>query len=313
MTKTATSVAFRTVDGITLRGKYYQPAKPSSPIIILTAGLTFLKEHFIDDFASYFQAAGFAALTYDHRNWGQSDGEPRHETNFHQQADDYSDAITFVETLAPEIDPQRICVWGAGHAGGVVMPVAALDSRVKAVVAMVPFISGEADAENFPPGYFDLALQERKARCESATVGDQKSLYVPAFTLPSPETGKFAPVRPDAIIGVPEATDFHDACIKRSNKAGSSWPNAVSLQTLWAISKWEPTIWIHRIAPKPFLYVAAEQDKFIPVARQRLAYEKAGSPKQWVSIDSEHLGTYSGAGFDENVPQQVAFLNKWLQ
>jgi uncharacterized protein len=306
-----TNVTFQTVDGTTLRGNYYKPPQPNAPAVILTAGLTFLKEHFIDDFAKHFQAAGFAALIYDHRGWGQSGGTPRHETDFFQQADDYSDAITYIQTLAPEVDPKRICVWGAGHAGGVVMPVAAFDSRVKAVVAMVPFISGEADAQNFPSGYLELALEERAKICGPDTA-ESKQLYVPAFTLPESEAGEFALVKADAVIGVPEATIFHDACIERSSRAGSSWPNAVSLQTLWHIQKWEPTSWIHRIAPRPFLYIVAEHDKFIPVARQRAAFEKAGSPKEWVNIDSEHLETYSGAGFDANIPQQIAFLKKWL-
>jgi cephalosporin-C deacetylase-like acetyl esterase len=93
-----------------------------------------LKEHFIDAFAIRFQAADFAALVYDYRNWGSSDGLSRDESNFFKQAKDYSDAIIFVRSLAPEIDPNRICVWGAGDSGGVVMPVGAFDLRVKAVV-----------------------------------------------------------------------------------------------------------------------------------------------------------------------------------
>lgn len=134
-------ISFTTFDGTTLRGYYYRVKKPNAPVVILTAGLSFLKEHFIDAFALEFQKADIAAIVYDHRNWGSSDGLPRNHANLFQEVEDYSDAITYAASLAPEIDPNRICIWGAGHAGGVVMPAAAYDKRAKAVVTMVPFVS----------------------------------------------------------------------------------------------------------------------------------------------------------------------------
>jgi cephalosporin-C deacetylase-like acetyl esterase len=134
-------ISFSAFDGTTLRGYYYRVKQQNAPVVILTAGLSFLKEHFIDTFAIKFQEAGIAAIVYDHRNWGSSDGLPRHHANLFQEVEDYSDAIAYAASLAPDIDPKRIAIWGAGHAGGVVMPVAAYDQRVKAVVTMVPFVS----------------------------------------------------------------------------------------------------------------------------------------------------------------------------
>jgi uncharacterized protein len=142
MAGSSEKISFQTFDGTTLRGYYYKAPQQHAPVVILTAGLSFLKEHFIDAFAVEFQKAGIAAIAYDHRNWGSSDGVPRNHTSLRQQVEDYGDAISYVESLAPAIDPKRICVWGAGHAGGVVMPVAGYDKRVKAMVTMVPFVSG---------------------------------------------------------------------------------------------------------------------------------------------------------------------------
>lgn len=312
MAKSHVSIEFKTADGVTLRGNYYTSPKPNAPVVILTAGLSFLKEHFIDAFAERFQAAGIAALAYDHRNWGSSDGKPRHETNFFQQADDYSDAITFVQSLAPEIDPNRVCVWGAGHAGGVIMPVGAFDTRVKAVVAMVPFISGKADAQNFPSGYLAAALEERAARTVNPSERSRSPKYVPTFEGPVAEKGEFTVTDETAVIGGSAAKDFHDKCFQRSQSSGTPWPNAISLQTLWHMSKWEPTVWLQQVSPKPFLYVVAEYDKFIPVARQKAAFDKIGEPKQWISLNSEHLETYMDSTFEENVVKQVEWLKEWL-
>ena len=55
-----------------------------------------------DRYAEVFSNADYFVLLYDHRNFGQSDGEPRQEINEWIQARGYRDAITFVMSL-PEI------------------------------------------------------------------------------------------------------------------------------------------------------------------------------------------------------------------
>ena len=53
-----TRVTFRTVDGTTLRGNFFQAQGEGRPVIVMTQGLSLLKEHYIDDTAHRFQAAG---------------------------------------------------------------------------------------------------------------------------------------------------------------------------------------------------------------------------------------------------------------
>ena len=48
---------------------------------------------------------GYAVLAFDPRNWGSSGGEPRQHTNLYEQSDDVSDAVTFVCSQQPAIDP----------------------------------------------------------------------------------------------------------------------------------------------------------------------------------------------------------------
>lgn len=80
--------------------------------MILAAGLSFLKEHFIDAFAVRFQEAGIAAIVYDRRNWASCNGLLRNHANLFQEVEDYSDASAYATSLVPEIDPKRICIWG---------------------------------------------------------------------------------------------------------------------------------------------------------------------------------------------------------
>lgn len=109
-----TRVEFPAYDGIVLRGNLYRAERPA-PVVILTQGLALLKEHYLQNWAERFQEAGFNALTYDHRNFGHSDGQPRNEVNLQLQADDYSDAVTFALGL-DQIIP-KVFIWGIGHSG----------------------------------------------------------------------------------------------------------------------------------------------------------------------------------------------------
>ena len=99
-----TRVEFKTIDGVILRGDFFPAADTEAPCVVMTQGLSLLKEHYIHDHARRFVAAGVAALVYDHRGYGSSDGFPRHETNPLQQAEDYHDAVTAAMTL-PNVAP----------------------------------------------------------------------------------------------------------------------------------------------------------------------------------------------------------------
>lgn len=53
---------------------------------------------------------------------------------------DIQDAIIYAQSL-PEIDPNKIGVWGASYSGGHVLYLAATDSRIKAVIAETPLVN----------------------------------------------------------------------------------------------------------------------------------------------------------------------------
>lgn len=137
-------VEFKTSDRVTLRGWLYTPDGPSTnsklACLVMAHGWTALKEMDLDTFADYFtKKLPIACLVYDNRSFGASDakeGEPRHEIIPHLQQSDYSDAITYAQSL-PEINPAKIGIWGSSYSGGHVLYVGAVDRRVKAVLSQV--------------------------------------------------------------------------------------------------------------------------------------------------------------------------------
>lgn len=77
----------------------------TSPIVVMAHGLSGTRRDRLGPFAERFAAAGFAALLFDHRGFGDSGGEP---DLFHpqRQLDDWRAAIAFVRSL-PSIDPEH--------------------------------------------------------------------------------------------------------------------------------------------------------------------------------------------------------------
>jgi len=137
-------VEFKTCDGIILRGWLYTHSDQSlkAPCVILSHGFTAVKEMDLDLFAEYFtKSIPINALVYDNRCFGASDGLPRFEIIPSLQMSDIQDAVTFAQSL-PEVDPEKIAIWGSSYSGGHVLQVAAFDRRVKAVLAQAPMVSG---------------------------------------------------------------------------------------------------------------------------------------------------------------------------
>jgi hypothetical protein len=130
-------------EGVTLRGWLYRPtaAAAAAPVVVMAHGYNCIKELYLDRYAAAVAAAGHVVVAYDHRNFGDSDGEPRQELDPWLQIRDYRHAISYAQTL-DGVDPDRVGVWGTSLAGGHVLVVGAIDRRVACVVAQVPTISG---------------------------------------------------------------------------------------------------------------------------------------------------------------------------
>jgi alpha-beta hydrolase superfamily lysophospholipase len=89
---------------------------PSAPIVVMAHGLSGTRRDGLESFAESFAGAGFAALVFDHRGFGDSDGEPdRFDPT--AQLGDWRAAIAFARSLGG-IDPQRVATFGSSMGGG---------------------------------------------------------------------------------------------------------------------------------------------------------------------------------------------------
>jgi hypothetical protein len=106
-------------------------------------GLGAVREWRLDAFAERFAAQGWVVLVFDYRYLGASEGSPRQLLDIGDQLDDWRAALAYGRSL-PEVDPDRIALWGTSFGGGHVLRVAGEDHGVAAVVAQCPFTDGPA-------------------------------------------------------------------------------------------------------------------------------------------------------------------------
>jgi len=140
---TRSKVRFTADGNVELGAWLYLPESKASrnPAITMAHGYAAVKEHGLAKFAEAFADAGFIVLLHDHRTFGISGGEPRQDVDPWRQVADWRRAISYLESR-PEVDPDRIGLWGTSYAGGHALVLGATDRRIACVVAQVPTISG---------------------------------------------------------------------------------------------------------------------------------------------------------------------------
>lgn len=290
---------FKTSDDTILRGWYYLPHDQSTrgrvPAIVMAHGFGAIKEHLASRFAEVFAASGFAVLLYDHRGFGSSGGLPRHEIDPWQQIRDERDAITWLG-FQPEVDPDRIGIWGTSYSGGHALVIGAIDRRIKCVVAQVPTISGYQQSLRRVRPSDILAVrrnyeQDRRNRYR----GEEPALRAIVAQNPG-----------DACINVGD--DAREFYLRIEGSISSDiWNNYVTLRSTEMSSEYEPGIYISRIAPTPLLLIVADQDDVTPTDLALDAYRMALEPKRIEIIDGGHFSPYQ-----ENFEQASSAAKHWF-
>src|SRR5712672_1566582 len=186
MTIAKRDVTFKSGDTF-VAGWFFLPelatSKAPLPAVAMAHGVGAVKEMVLEPIARRFVEAGIAAVVFDYRSYGASGGEPRQRVLPRDQIEDYRSALTWL-SLQPEIDADKLAVWGTSFSGAHVIDVAAHDSRVKAVVSQVgPMDLAQITREVVGPKQFaglqQMAIQERNRH---ATEGGEH--YVPSAGRP---------------------------------------------------------------------------------------------------------------------------------
>ncbi|KAK4951609.1 hypothetical protein LTR10_010586 [Elasticomyces elasticus] len=293
-------ISFQTSDGLTLRGWFFSPTSSNGklPCLVMAHGFTALKEMDLDTFAEHFTSKlPISCLVYDNRNFGDSEGAPRHEIIPSLQQSDYSDAITYAQSLG-DVDAEKIGVWGSSYSGGHVLVVGAVDRRVKVVLSQVPLVNGWDNFNrlirpDFQPALNQTFQQDRLARMSGKEPGKIPVVHENPLEMSS---------MPSA-----DSYQFFSMWEKKSN-----WKNEVTIRSIELLRANDPAHGIHRISPTPLLMTVAQDDVLTPPDLALEAFSRAREPKQLHIIPGGHFDGYAGFNFERNAGRQTEFLKQTL-
>lgn len=122
--------------GITLAGDLYMPKNAEGKLSALAVASPYgaVKEQSGGLYAQTLAERGFVTLVFDPSFTGESGGHTRNISSPDINLDDFASAIDYLECLEV-VDKDRIGVLGVCGWGCYTFPLAAMDSRVKAVVS----------------------------------------------------------------------------------------------------------------------------------------------------------------------------------
>ena len=278
-------------EGAVLRGRLYRPVGVAgdAPAIVMAHGFSVLAA-WLDDFATDFAQAGFAVLAFDHRNFGESDGEPRYGFDTLLQIRGYRDAITFLETQTG-IDKHKITAWGESASSLVVQFIGVFDDRVRAVIAYTPVCGNSNTILDSSNEKFDW-LRENWSDLDLSTV-PARELAVRMCRLHEGEG-------PVIVEG--------DAAVSYTTRMRKKYPGDWSNQVFILQRKLEAQFNEARLPAKylkvPTLFVIATDDQqpVCELSTNRQCFDLIDAPKQLTEITGGHFGL----AYRETEPYRLA-------
>jgi dienelactone hydrolase len=254
-----------------IRAWLYRPEGDGPfPAIVAGHGFTGVKEGFLHhDYPGVFAKAGFMVLAFDYPCSGESGGPLRGELDPIAQQRAYRDAMTYL-CDRPDVDANRIGLWGTSYGGGHVLAVGAHDRRVRCIVSQVPTISGYENAlRRYTPDGF---VQKRKEWAQDRL--DRLNGKPPRMIKALADDNMFTRMPPECSVNL----DTH-----------------VTERTMEMYAEYEPAAFIERIAPTPLLMIIADEDTMTFTDQELAAFARAREPKSLLIVRGDHRVVYFDA------------------
>jgi alpha-beta hydrolase superfamily lysophospholipase len=276
------------VNGDACAAWLYSPVGASTevPTVVMAHGLSGTRRDRLGAFAERFAAAGFAALVFDHRGFGDSGGEPD-LFDPAMQLEDWRAAIALARSLTA-VDRARVVTFGSSMGGGNALAAAAEDPGVAAAISQVPFLDLVTQAHRSPP----LVT----ARMLAAAA---RGRHLPAVGQPHEA----------ALINAPGGEEGWRRVV--SIGEDSRWRNRVSAR--WLLGRpYRPV----RHAAKlhcPWLVCVGEADRVARPGPAIAAARRApkGELRTYPGVD--HFDVYDGPAHEALLADQLDFLRRHLR
>jgi len=260
--------------------------------IVLCHGYTGVKDLYLPDNARLLTEAGYVAMTFDYKGWGESEG-PRSRLVPHSRVSDVQAALTFLSTLH-EVDAERLGIYGTSYGGATVVWVGAIDPRVKCVVSVVGIGNGARWMRSVrrPDEWQDLLERSGKDRVKRALTGQSEMVE-----------------RGEILLADRQSAELAQAA-RRNNPAAVS---AIPLEYVDDTLGFNPEWVVDKIAPRPVLFITTDNDRLVPPEESQALYARAGEPKKLVVLKGYgHYEVYAEPAFREVMRATLAWYQEYL-
>lgn len=246
-----TQIEFKSA-GRLCRSRLFAPATKQSngAGIVLAHGLGGTMDSGLFDYGQAFADAGFHALAFDYRGFGESEGGPRQYISVPRQLEDWRAAIHHLRSH-DNVDADRIGLWGISFSGGHVIHLAHSDAKIRGVVAQVsqidPVLSAHVGNYHRGPAHSQALMQAIIKRAKTRWFRSKVEML------------QIAPVvkTKPAVLASPEASDYAEL-------AGPSWKNELHPDSFLKgeLEKNNPSLLTDEMST-PMLLQVGEQDKVV--------------------------------------------------
>jgi len=277
-------ITFKNRYGMTLAADVYQPKNASGKHAALAVSGPFgaVKEQASGLYAQTMAERGFITLAFDPSYTGESSGEPRNVASPDISIEDFSAAVDWLG-LQTHVDRERVGIIGICGWGGMALSAAAVDKRIKAVVASTMYDMTRVMSK----GYNDsVSLAQRTQVLEQLSRQRWKDAEngTPAYQPPYNE------LKGGEAQFLVEYSDYYRTprgYHPRSVNSGNAW----TMTTPLAFMNLPILTYIQEIAPRPILLIHGEN------AHSRYfsetAFAVAAQPKElWIVPGAVHVDLY---------------------
>lgn len=251
-----------------LVGVLYLPAEKLVAAVVTTGPLTSVKEQATSAYARALAARGFAALAFDHRTFGESEGDPRQFENPEGRARDVSAAVSALEADERTRDLPVVAV-GICAGGGYMARAVADDQRIAAFAGVAGvYPDASAFARSSPQEY--QAAIDRGLAAEQRWRDTGKAETIPAV---APDGG-------DVAMPLREAYEYYGT----PRGAVDNYTNGFAVQSLAYTTPFDAQQAAGRIGV-PFVLVHSEHALAPALARE--FYASVQTPKSELWLESQ--------------------------
>lgn len=266
----------------------------SAACIVLAHGFSSTRGERLQLYGERFAAAGYAALVFDYRHFGDSSGEPRQLLHIGRQLEDYRAAVDFARSL-DAVDPERIVLWGTSFSGGHVLRLAAEDHTIAAAIAQTPFTDGASAIKAAEP--------KNVVRGTAYGIADQVGAWVGREPVLVPAVG---PPGSFAAITEPGAEQAQRELVGEDSR----WRNEIAARVALTIGAYRPAAKAHRIGC-PLMVCVATGDLTTPHEPAQRVAQRAPRGELY-EFACGHFDIYEGEWFEQMVSEEIAFLDRHL-